>query len=95
MLCIRGTSHGPVSVSLSVASRYSIETAERIELVFLHVSFLPYVLHCVKRKFGYLQKQGHFPLELCPHLHRWTPDLENFATAYRSSKRVINLAQER
>ena len=24
-----------------------------------------------------------------------TPNLENFATAYRSSKRVINLAQER
>jgi len=25
----------------------------------------------------------------------WTPDLENFATAYRSSKRAINLARER
>jgi len=24
-----------------------------------------------------------------------TPDLENFATAYRSSKRVINLARQR
>ena len=23
---------------------------------FLHVSFLPPVLHCVKRKFGYLEK---------------------------------------
>jgi len=34
MLCIRGTSHGPVSVRLSVTSRCSIETAERIELVF-------------------------------------------------------------
>ena len=35
MLCIRGTSHGPVSVvCLSVTSRCSIETAERIELVF-------------------------------------------------------------
>jgi len=36
MLCIRGTSHGPVSVSvrLSVISRCSIETDERIELVF-------------------------------------------------------------
>ena len=33
-LCIRGTSHGPVSVCLSVTSRCSIETAERIELVF-------------------------------------------------------------
>jgi len=36
MLCIRGTSHGPVSVCLSVTSRCSIETAERkrIELGF-------------------------------------------------------------
>jgi len=25
----------------------------------------------------------------------WIPDLENFATAYRSSKRVINLARQR
>jgi len=33
MLCIRGTSHGPVSVSMSVTSRCSVETAERIELV--------------------------------------------------------------
>jgi len=48
MLCIRGTSHGPVSVCPSVTSRSSIETAERIELVFWHVSFLPPVLHCVK-----------------------------------------------
>ena len=34
MLCIRGTSHGPVSVRLSVTSRCSTKTAERIELVF-------------------------------------------------------------
>ena len=33
MQSIRGTSHGPVSVRLSVTSRCSIETAERIELV--------------------------------------------------------------
>jgi len=33
MLCIRGSTHGPVSVRLSVTSRCSIETAERIELV--------------------------------------------------------------
>jgi len=38
MLCIRGTSPGPVSIGPSVCpsvtSRYSIETVERIELVF-------------------------------------------------------------
>ena len=34
VLCIRGTSHGPMSVCPSVTSRSSIETAERIELFF-------------------------------------------------------------
>jgi len=34
ILCIRGTSHGPVSVCLSITSRCSIETDEQIELVF-------------------------------------------------------------
>jgi len=29
----RGTSHGPVSLRLSVTSRCSIETSERIELI--------------------------------------------------------------
>jgi len=33
MLCIRGTSRGPLSVRLSVTRRCSIETGERIELV--------------------------------------------------------------
>jgi len=45
MLCIRGTSHGPVSVCPSqvVTSRCSIETAERIELVFgMWASFHPF-----------------------------------------------------
>ena len=32
MLCIRGTSHGPMSVSGT--SRCSVKTAKRIELVF-------------------------------------------------------------
>jgi len=34
MLCIRGTSHGPVSDRLSVTSRSSTKMAERIELGF-------------------------------------------------------------
>jgi len=51
-----GTSHVPVSVCLSVTSRSSIETDERIELVFgMAASFH---LHYVKRKFGYFQNQG-------------------------------------
>jgi len=56
-----GTSHGPVSVCvcLSVTSRSSIETAERNELVFgMGASFHPLPLHCVKRKFRYLQNKG-------------------------------------
>ena len=53
MLCIRGTSHGPVSVChKSVFYRNSRTNRAG----FWHVSFLPPVLHGVKRKFGYLQK---------------------------------------
>jgi len=40
ILCIRGTSHGPVSVCLSVTSRCSIETAERTRIE-LWASFHP------------------------------------------------------
>ena len=32
------------------------------------MSYLPSVLHCVNRKFGYLQEYWHFPLELSPKL---------------------------
>jgi len=59
MLSMHGTSRGlcpSVSVCLSVTSQCSVEKAERIELGFWRVSFLPPVLHCVKMKFGYLQK---------------------------------------
>ena len=45
-----------LSVSVSVTSRSSVEMAERIELVFGMETFLPLILHCVCRKFGYLQK---------------------------------------
>jgi len=47
-----------LSVRLSVTSRCSIETAERIRAGFWLVSFLPSVLYCVKRKFGYRQNKG-------------------------------------
>jgi len=53
MLCICGTSHGPV--------RHKSEFYENgwtNRAGFWHVSFLPPVLHCVKRKFGYLQNKG-------------------------------------
>jgi len=53
-----GTSYGPVSVT----SQYSIETAERIELVLgMEASFhLSYIVLRLERKFGYLQKKGTF-----------------------------------
>ena len=46
---------------------------------FWHGGFRPLIPHCVIRKFGYLQKLGHFPLALCPKLRT-----ENVATASRS-----------
>jgi len=38
---------------------------------FWHRSFLPSILHCLIRKFGYLQKLGYFPLEHYPKLWTW------------------------
>jgi len=42
---------------VSVTSRSSIETTEQIELAFgigLYGSYLPHILHCVKRKLVYV-----------------------------------------
>jgi len=60
MLCIRGTSRGPVSVPPSVCPSQVGVLSKRLNESswFWRVSFLPPVLHCVKRKFGYLQKKG-------------------------------------
>ena len=54
MLSIRGTSHGPVSVCPSQVGVLLKRLNE--SSWFWHVSFLLPVLHCIKRKFGYLQK---------------------------------------
>jgi len=91
MLCIRGTSHGPVPVSLSVTSRYSIETDERIKLVW-HVSFLPPVLHCVKRKFGYLQNKGTslWNFVLNSGLRKFRHGISIVETCYQLSSRKVN-----
>ena len=67
MLCIRGTSHGPVSVSVSVTSRSSTKTDERIELVLgTRASFHP--SYTVLTGNSVISKKWHFPLELCPKL---------------------------
>jgi len=55
MLCIRGTSHGPLSVRVCHKSVF-YRNGWTNRAGFWRVSFLPPVLHCVKRKFGYLQK---------------------------------------
>jgi len=74
----------------SVTSRSHVEMAERIELVFgmgasFHVS--------------YTELKGNSGIYKNKSTSLWnfaqTPDLEDFATAYRSSKRVISLARER
>jgi len=63
-----GTSYGPVSACLSVTSRSSVETAERIELGLdmggsFHLSYT--VLNGTS---GIFTSKGYFPLELCPKL---------------------------
>jgi len=70
MLRIRGTSHGPVSVCVRLSQVGVLSKRLNESSWCWHVSFLPPVLRCVKRKFGYLQKLGRFTLELCPKL--WT-----------------------
>ena len=79
-----------VSVCLSVASRCSIETDERIELVLgTGASFrLSYTV--LKGNSG-ISKIRVLPSETVPNY----TDLENFASVYRSSKRVIDFARER
>ena len=79
-----------LSVRLSVTSRCSVETAERIELVFL-AGELPSTRPTLREKeIPFSPKIRALPSGILSH----TLELENFATAYRSSKRVINLTQK-
>ena len=84
-----GTSYGPVSVSLcmpqvGVLSKRINESG----WFFWHGSFLP-TLSCKE-----IQVPSKIKVLPSGTLLQ-TLDLENFATAYRSSKRVVNLARER
>ena len=88
--CWPDNNYDPVSVCLctSVTSWSSIKTTERIELHgFRHGSFLPAILHCFMRKFGYLKNEGTFLWNFVPTL-----DLENFAT---HSDRILNMTRRR
>ena len=87
-----GTSYGPASVCLcvcpSVTSRCSVETDERIELGFctgasIHLSYTVVKVIRLSPKLRVLFSGTQTQ----------TPDLENFATAHRSSKRVIDQAR--
>jgi len=79
MLCIRDTSHGPVSVT----SRSSTKTAERIGL-----------LNCVKRKFGYVQNKGtslgNYVLNSGLRKCRHGIDLSIVETCYQLSSRKVD-----
>ena len=90
MLCIRGTSHGPVSVCLSVTSRCSIETAEQIELVFgMSASFHP----------SYTVLKGNSVISKIKGTSLWNFVLNSGLRKFRHGisivERAINLARER
>jgi len=79
-----------LSVCLSVTSRCSIETVKRIGL------FLAWELPSIYPTLSCKEIQISSKIEvLLSGTLLQTLDLEIFATAYRSSKRVINLARER
>jgi len=59
------------------------------QVSFRHRSLLLPVLHCVERKFAYIQKYWDFPVERRPKLRTF----ENFATAYRSSNVLSTWSQ--
>jgi len=50
----------------SVTSQSSVETVERIEVVFRMEASFAYIIHCIVREFVYLQNKGtsfcHFAL---------------------------------
>ena len=55
---------------------------------FWHRGLLPHIPRCVIRKYGYLQKLGYFPLELCPKLRTWK-------ISPRQVDRVVNKTRRR
>jgi len=85
-----GTGCGPVSVCLSITSQSSVETDERIRLIFgVVASFvLSYTSKCKENWVP--PKITVFPSGTSPQ----TLDLENFATiGHQLSKVVVNLLE--
>ena len=98
MLCIRGTSHRPVSVCLSVSYKsvfYRNGWTNRAS--FWHVSFLPPVLHCVKRKFGYLQNKGTSlsNFDLNSGLRKFRHGISIVETCYQLSSRKVDAQSDK
>ena len=90
MLSIRGTSHGPVSVCPSQVGVLSKRLNE--SSCFLHVSFLPPILHCIKRKFGYLQNEGTslWNFVLNSGLKKFRHGISIVQTCYQLSSRKVD-----
>jgi len=89
MLSIRGTSHGPVFVCLSQVGVVSKQVNES-------GWFLAWELHSIYPTLCYQEIHVPSKISVLPSgILLQTLDLENFATAYRSSKRAINLDRER
>ena len=86
MQCIRGTSHGPVSVCHK-SMFYRNGGTNRAG--FWHVSFLPAVLHCVQRKFRYLQNKGTslWNFVLNPGLRKFRHGISIVETCYQHRRR--------
>jgi len=88
-----GTSHGPVSVCVCLSVCLSqvgvLSKGLNESSWFWRGCFLPSILHCVKRKFGYLQNKGTSLWNIVPNCGL----RENFSSVYRSSKRVIDFAR--
>jgi len=76
---------------LSVTSRCSVEMDGRIELVFGVYRLLSTYPSLCYKEIQVSTKINVLPSGTLSQI----PDLENFASAYRSSKCVINLARER
>jgi len=54
----------------SVTSQSSVETVERIEVVFRMEASFAYIVHCIVREFMYLQNKGTSFCH-CPKLWAW------------------------
>ena len=92
MLSIRGTSHGPVSVSVSVCHKSEFyRNGWTNRAVFLALE-----LHSTYPTLCYKKTHVSLKIRVLPSgILLQTLDLEYFATTYRSSKRAINLARKR